>query len=113
MPRTIKDAKLDKREARARLKGQGKPHWRLIEPRLHLGYRRMRGRPGTWSVRRYVGAQTYTVEVIKNVVADDFADADGRTVLSFAQAQKVALEGKAKAGPLTVREVVEDYLRHI
>ena len=113
MPRTIRDAKLDTRDARAKLKVQGKPHWRLIEPGLHLGYRRLRGRPGTWSVRRYVGAQTYTVEAIKGVVADDFADADDRTVLSFSQAQKRALKSKPKAGPLTVREVVDDYLRHI
>jgi integrase len=113
MPRTIRDAKLDTREARARLKVQGKPHWRLIEPGLHLGYRRLHGRPGTWSVRRYVGEQTYTVEALKGVVADDYADADGRTVINFAQAQKLALGSKPKAGPLTVREVAEDYLRHI
>jgi integrase len=113
MPRTIRDANLGSREARARLTVRGKPHWRLIEPGLHLGYRRLNGRPGTWSVRRYTGEQTYTIEGLKGVVADDFADADGRTVLSFAQAQKRALGSKAKAGPFTVQEAVEDYLRHI
>jgi hypothetical protein len=113
MPRTVRDAKLDTREARTRLKVQGKPHWRLLEPGLHLGYRRLHQRPGTWCVRRYVGEQTYTVEAITGVVADDYADADGRTVLSFAQAQKRALASKPKAGPITVQEVVEDYLRHI
>jgi hypothetical protein len=113
VPRTIRDAKLDTREARTRLKVQGKPHWRLLEPGLHLGYRRLHQKPGTWCVRRYVGEQTYTVEAISGVVADDYADADGRTVLSFAQAQKRALASKPKAGPITVQEVVEDYLRHI
>jgi integrase len=126
MSRHIRDAKLSSREARSRLKVQGKPHWRLIEPGLHLGYRRLAGRPGTWSVRHYTGgkerrtrgtsgaeAQTYTVEVIKGAVADDYEDADGKTVLSFEQAQKQALAGKAKAGPLTVCKAVEQYLRHL
>jgi integrase len=110
MPRTLKDSNLGTRDARARLRLRGKPYWRLIEPGLHLGYRRLAGRPGTWCVRRYAGAQTYTVEAIKGVVADDNADADGRTVLSFAQAQKVALHSK-KAGPFTVAEAVEAYLQ--
>jgi integrase len=111
MARAIRDSKLDTREARARLKVQGKPHWRLIEPGLHLGYRRLQGRPGTWCVRRYAGEQSYTVAALRGVVADDYQDADGRTVLSFAQAQKDALKKKSKAGPLTVRQAVEDYLR--
>jgi hypothetical protein len=110
VPRAIRDAKLDTREARAKLKIQGKPHWRLIEPGLHLGFRRLRGRPGTWSLRRYLGAQSYEVEAIG--IADDYSDADGQTILSFAQAQKAALKSKPRAGPLTVQEAVEDYLRH-
>jgi integrase len=113
MPRTLRDSNLGTRDARTRLKARGKPYWRLIEPGLHLGYRRLAGRPGTWCVRRYTGAQTYTVEAIKEVVADDNADADGRTVLSFAQAQKAALKSKAKAGPFTVAEAMENYLRMI
>jgi integrase len=113
MSRTIKDSKLDTREARTRLKVQGKPYWRLIEPGLHLGYRKLRGRPGTWCVRRYVGAQTYEVERLTGVIADDNSEADGLTVLGFAQAQQRALVKKPKAGPFTVRGAVEDYLRHI
>jgi integrase len=113
MPRHVRDAKLSTREARSRLKVQGKPHWRLIEPGLHLGYRRLAGRPGTWCVRRYVGEQAYTVETIKGVVADDYGEADGKTILNFIQAQKEALKHKPKAGPLTVQQAVEDYLRHL
>src|SRR5262249_18302361 len=64
-------------------------------------------------LRRYVGAQSYTVEAISGVVADDFSDADGRTVMSFAQAQKHVLAKKPKAGPLTVQTAVEDYLQVI
>lgn len=113
MPRHVRDAKLSSREARSRLKVQGKPHWRLIEPGLHLGYRRLAGKPGTWVVRRYVGQQTYTVETIKGAVADDYGEADGKTILSFIQAQKEALKHKPKAGPLTVQQAIDEYLRHL
>jgi hypothetical protein len=114
MARALRDSNLGSREARTRLKVRGRPYWRLIEPGLHLGYRRLAGRPGSWCVRCYVGAQTYKVEALRGVVADDYADADGRTVLSFAQAQAVALQHKpAAAGPLTVREAVEAYLEHL
>src|SRR5262249_1824469 len=113
MPRHVRDAKLSSREARSRLKIQGRPHWRLIEPGLHLGYRRLANKPGTWCVRRYVGQQTYTVETIRGAVADDYGDADGKTILSFMQAQKEALKHKKKAGPLTGQQAVDNYLRHL
>jgi integrase len=113
MARTLRDARLDTREARSRLRVQGKPHWRLLEPGLHLGYRRLAKRPGTWCVRRYVGGQTYTVETLKGVVADDFADADGKTVLDFKQAQREAQKHKPKVGPLTVAGAIEQYLTYL
>ncbi|HVD75711.1 MAG TPA: site-specific integrase [Xanthobacteraceae bacterium] len=114
MTRTLRDARLDTREARSRLRVQGKPHWRLLEPGLHLGYRRLAKRPGTWCVRRYVGGQTYTVETLKGVVADDFANADGKTVLDFKQAQREVLKHKPKAaGALTVADAVEQYLAYL
>jgi integrase len=54
-------------------------------------------------------------------VADDFSDADGVAVLSFAQAQALgprahgppAHQAAGKRGPLTVRDVVEDYLAYL
>ena len=113
MARALRDAKLDTREARSRLKVRGKPHWRLIETGLHLGYRRLAGRPGTWCVRRYVGKQNYVVEALKGVVADDYADADGATILSFPQAQREAQKLKPKAGPPTVAHAVENYLAYL
>ena len=110
MPRTLRDSKLNSREARSRLKVQGKPYKRLIEPGLHLLYRRLAGRPGSWAVRKYLGNQAYA-ESSLNAVADDFSDADGVTVLSFAQAQVAALAYKPKAtGPLTVAQALERYL---
>jgi integrase len=95
------------------LKVRGKPHWRLIEPGLHLGYRRLAGKPGTWCVRRYVGEQTYTLETLKGVIADDYADADGSTVLDFKQAQREAQKHKPKAGSLTVADAIEQYLTYL
>ena len=113
MARALRDSKLDTREARSRLKVRGRPYWRLIEPGLHLGYRRLAGRPGTWCVRRYVGSQAYTVSALRGV-ADDYADADGASVFNFGQAQQAALAHKPQAaGPLTVRQAVEDYLAHL
>ena len=110
-------------EARSRLPGRGKPHFRLLEPGLHIGYRRLRGRKGrpavagTWVERHYVGGGRYVTEKIG--VADDFSDADGTAILSFAQAQDKArahMVRRAKsangiAGPLTVQAAVEMYLQ--
>jgi integrase len=121
MARTVKDASLVTREARSTLKGRGKPYYRLIEPGLHLGYRRPRGRrgkpagAGKWVIRQYI-AKSYTVAVIG--VADDFSDADGVAILSFAQAQQVARDRMVKlahaaAGPLTVRAAVEAYIAQL
>src|SRR3974390_2775002 len=96
MARTIRDAALDTRAARERLKPRGKPYYRAIEQGLHLGYRKAKGRrgkpavAGKWVVRHYIGGQAYNVEVI--AAADDFSDADGVAILDFGQAQTKARE---------------------
>jgi integrase len=116
MARKIRDTRLDTREARHRLTVRGKPYWRAIEEGLHVGYRRLKGRAGTWWVRHYIGNQEYTVEGIG--AADDLSDADGVAILSFWQAQDAARKrmvtrahvAASKSGPLTVAQVVEDYL---
>jgi hypothetical protein len=72
------DARLESRESRSRLASRGKPHYRLLEPGLHIGYRRLKGRKGrpgvagTWVARHYVGGRSYVVEKIGT--ADDFSD---------------------------------------
>jgi integrase len=111
MPRTLRDSNLGTRESRQRLKVRGKPYWRLLEPGLHVGYRRLAGRPGSWCVRRYVGAQQYAVESL-NAVADDNSDANGHDVLDFKQAQRRALDHKPKvaAGAITVADALKQYL---
>ena len=104
MARTIKDASMDSRTARSRLKARGKPYWRGLEPGLHLGYRKPLSGAGKWLARHYVGAQAYEVETI--ATADDFSDADGVAILNFGEAQKLARSrGRAQEAPV---ESVED-----
>jgi integrase len=119
MARTLRDSKLETRAARERLTPRGRPYWKSLEEGLHVGYRRLRGKPGRWVLRHYVGSQTYQVETI--ATADDFSDADGIAVLSYKQAQAKARErmvarahrAAGKHGPLTVRDAVEAYLEFL
>jgi integrase len=124
MPRLVRDSNLETRTARARLKTRHKPYFRLIEPGLHLGYRKLANGPGTWAVRRYDRDQkTYTVKNLKTrderlVVADDYSDADGKTVLTFAQAQQRAKAHRPRAedddgGTFTVAKAMEAYFRYL
>ncbi len=119
MARTIKDSSLDSREARKRLTARPKPYYRLIEEGLHLGFRKPRGRrgrpagAGKWVCRRYIGGQAYVVEAIG--IADDFSDANGKSILDFKQAQNKArtfMPG-AKSGPFKVKDALEQYFAKI
>ncbi len=87
MAKTVRDARLDTRAARARLAIRGKPYWRSIDPGTHLGYRKGKN-GGKWLVRWYAGDERYREELIG--AADDGADADGIGILNFAQAQAQA-----------------------
>jgi len=101
MPRKVRDANLETRTARHRLAVRHKPYFRLIERGLHLGYRRLNGRPGTWLARRYVSDGRYVTENLRTangtlVLADDYADSDGDRILNFAQAQQAARGPRAQ-----------------
>ena len=122
MARTVRDAKLETREARKRLPTRPAPHWRTLVPgALHLGYRRRRkDAPGNWCYRVYRGLRgadkgsPYRVHLLG--VADDFQDADGSRVLSFADAQKLAHDRAArpaKRGRLTVGDAMADYVEYL
>jgi integrase len=127
MARTVKDAKLDSRNARDKLKPRARPYYKMLIPgTLSLGYRRRqggRGAQGRWLVRCYVGRNAsgigspYREKEIG--LADDFRDADGVAIFSYAQAQARALEWrpdkhadgqKALNGPLRVAGAIERYL---
>jgi integrase len=119
MSRTIRDASLDSRTARARLKARGKPYYRAIEPGLHLGYRRPTSGAGKWLARHYTGNQTYQLETI--ATADDYSDADGVAVLNFKQAQEKARgrmvarahTAACKGAPVTVADAMESYIEFL
>jgi len=85
LARTLRDSKLETREARRKLQSRGKPYYRLIDSGLHLGYRKGQSGAGKWVVRQYAGGQAYLVETIAS--ADDVSDANGVGVLNFSQAQ--------------------------
>jgi integrase len=116
MARTVRDASLDSRAARARLQPRGKPYYRVLEPGLHLGYRRLSSGAGKWVARHYAGGQTYQVETIGT--ADDYSDRDGVAILSFRDAQTKARErmvsrahtAAGKTGPITVADAMDEYL---
>jgi integrase len=109
MARTLRDTRLETAEARRKLAARGKPYWRLIEEGVHLGYRRLKGRAGTWVSRHYRGDQQYVTDKIG--IADDNSNADGDTILSFKQAQDKA-RGRpiSKSGPFTVDDAMAAYL---
>jgi integrase len=120
MPRKVRDANLETRTARHRLAVRHKPYFRLIERGLHLGYRRLNGRPGTWLARRYVSDGRYVTENLRTangtlVLADDYADSDGDRILNFAQAQQAARGPRAQqsSGAYAVGDAVDDYLRFL
>lgn len=89
MARTIRDAKLDTRSARAKLVARREPYWSSIGGGLAVGYRRFRKAGGSWLMRVYDPA-TRTYRQASLTAADDHLDADGKRILSFAQAQEAA-----------------------
>jgi len=117
MPRTTPSEKIQTRAARSRLPQRRKPHWLCLRPgQLHLGYvRRNVDQAGHWTVRRYNGGGAYKVARLPGV-ADDFEAANGATVLSFIQAQDVALRPTPQAqtgAPMTVAQAMADYVDYL
>lgn len=114
MGRAVKDSRLDTREARLKLKQRAdrEPYWRLIQGGLHLGYRKGT-RGGVWMVRIYQDGK-YQKRALG--YADDIRDSNGHDILNYkqalaaaqAEADKVSLP--APPAPLSVRDVLEDYL---
>lgn len=106
MARRVRNADLESRAARSKLRSRGKPYFKSIGETLHVGYRKGNTQ-GKWVVRRYVGEQYYVVETI--ATADDIEDANGDTVLTFWQAQDRARESSGYVGPYRVRDAVAAY----
>lgn len=115
MARTVRDAKLGKRENRLKA-APGRRWWRGIHEGLALCYRRGKQGSGTWSARLKLADGRYALRALG--AADDHGTANGADVLTFAQAQKgaLALQDQAKRDggiitrPATVAEAAEKYL---
>jgi integrase len=112
MGRLSRDARLETREARARLKASHEPYWRQITPGLFLGYRKG-ARGGVWVVRKSEDGQK-----IKRTLgnADDHQDANGVDVFDYKQAHRKAVEfSEAKIevrrqDKYTVAQAMADYM---
>jgi integrase len=89
------------------LKARDEPYWRQIHSGLFIGYRK--GKQGTWRIRTLDGGR-YRKQ--KLAIADDTAEADGVSVLSYKQAVRLAMEGIApeRVSGYTVNDAVDDYL---
>ncbi|WP_157220907.1 hypothetical protein [Flavisphingomonas formosensis] len=107
------------RAARLRLKPRNNPYWRMVCEGQHLGYRRG-ARAGTW-VARYRPPGTDGNGVKHTLgVADDIAESNGETVLSWKQALDTATHWFAlqeRGGvetalnpDITVAEAVDAYI---
>ncbi len=125
MSRAVREKNLSTKAARERLTPSGKPYFRHLDEGLHLGYRKG-VKASAWVVRWYIGDNAYKVASL-DARPDDVLEADGETVLNWAQAQTEArklfqrakrvadgLEAEqSKAGPYTVNDAIDDYLNHL
>jgi hypothetical protein len=118
MGRQVRDAKLETRTARERLRPHKHPYWTVNIPNeIALGYRKRKASlPGKWLVRRYGGANgtgggKYVISTL--ALADDHGEANGDTILSYAEAQAVAQEKVVPSSPITVREAITGYLAYV
>ena len=117
MGRLVRDSNMGTREARRRLTVRKVPYWRLIVEGIHLGYYKGSDSGGKWYVKTRTPEGKYTWQAIGST--DDYADANGKTVLSYSQAQDIAkkIGEKIRLGadyedtkPYTIKNAVEDYL---
>lgn len=105
MARSIYSDKLRNRSNRLRLPVRKKPFKVLIAPGVFLCYRRNAG-PGTWSVE--------AGWLKRFALADDYEAANGKSVMTFFQAQQHALkmvrgsEGGSDK-PVTVADAIDAY----
>ncbi len=108
----MRTPRLESRQARRSIPPRHEPYWRQIEPGLAVGYRN-----GVWYARYHKDGR-YRKERLGK--ADDLHDANGKDVLSFQQAQRLAIKSadrrasepakKRLKAHYTVADAIEDYL---
>src|ERR1700732_712343 len=112
MARTVRNAKLDTRSARAKLPSKKSGYWVPIARGFALGYRRG-PKGGSWLARLIESDRRHETTLGP---ADDVLDADGERIFDYAQAQAkardwlAALDAKGKVGPYTVNRCLDDYI---
>ena len=116
MARTVRGGRLETRTARLKLAPRPRGYWiSTAKPGVHLGYRRLKDRNGTWIARTYQGASgSYALKTFAQ--ADDYCQSDGDEVLTyFEAAQRIA----GVAPPVrhttsySMRDVVSSYLEYV
>lgn len=117
MARKISFSPLESRSARLRLKARRRPY---SGPSLARGtslmYRRNKTN-GTWVLKASNGHGAYWTNGF--ALADDFEDSDGKSVLTFYEAQDAAKKlargenGGAGTAPITVDTALDDYKRDL
>ena len=115
MARSARDAKLESRTNRLKLKA-GVRHWKGVGKGLALGYRRTKEGFGVWSARLLQSDGKYALKAIGQ--ADDFQDANGADIFDYFQAQDIAREladtAKRQGGmitkAITVAEAAKSYM---
>lgn len=108
MPR---QPRIDTREARKRLATAHDPYWRSVAHGISIGYRKG-PQKAEWYLRRANGQGKYLKSTLGQ--PDDTDPADGRLVLSWQQAVKVALASPEQAaamrhGGSTLADVMDEY----
>jgi integrase len=112
MARTVRNAKLDTRSARARLLAKKSGYWVPITRGFALGYRK--GPKGSVWLARLIDGKERREATLGS--ADDALDADGERILDYAQAQAKArnwlasLDAEGTAGPYTTARCLDDYI---
>ena len=112
MARTVRNAKLDTRSARARLPAKKSGYWVPIARGFALGYRK--GPKGSVWLARLIDSRGRRETSLGS--ADDALDADGERILDYTQAQAKArnwlasLDAESKPGPYTIDRCLDDYI---
>lgn len=92
-------------KARGKLPPRKAPYWEALDTGVHLGYAKGKT-ASTWIARKYDGDGTYTMQKIGSTD-------DNGAGLSYVEARRAALDTApaAKKDRLTVRDIVEAYLK--
>lgn len=116
MARTLRNTALETRAARLRLPPRRKPYRAASAKQgLHLGYRRIKDKNGSWIAFSYQGASgRYAERAFAQ--ADDYSDADDAEVLGYFAAMREvggAAPPVRHARGYTVRDAVDDYVEFL